>query len=110
MPDKRVITSIPAQEDYSAEFDAARRGYRWLFDGLHRLDFFAWLRTRPLWDFIMVLLLLGGATLTATGCYLAVSRIKRDLGAAKAYVTRRNTPEPGMSASVAPLGREPPVR
>ena len=59
--------------------DADGRGYRWLFSGLHRLDFAAWLRTRPIWDMIMLVLLLGGIGITATGAYLALSRIKRDL-------------------------------
>jgi len=59
--------------------DADGRGYRWLFSGLHRLDFAAWLRLRPTWDMIMLALLLGGIGITATGTYLALSRIKRDL-------------------------------
>ena len=59
--------------------DADGRGYRWLFSGLHRLDFAAWLRSRPIWDIIMLVLLLGGIGITATGSYLALSRIKRDL-------------------------------
>ena len=59
--------------------DADGRGYRWLFSGLHRLDFAAWLRSRPIWDIIMLMLLLGGIGITATGAYLALSRIKRDL-------------------------------
>ena len=59
--------------------DSDRRGYRWLFDGLHRVDFFAWLRVRPLWDFVVVLLLLGGIAITGSGCYLGVMRVKRDV-------------------------------
>jgi hypothetical protein len=64
--------------------DSARRGYRWLFDGLHHLDFFAWMRWRPLWDVIVLLLLFGGIGVTSTGCYLAISRIRRDLRSAAA--------------------------
>ena len=59
--------------------DANGRGSRWLFSGLHRLDFFGWLRVRPLWDAIVLVLLLGGLAVTGTGVYLAVVRIKRDL-------------------------------
>jgi hypothetical protein len=59
--------------------DPDRRGYRWLFDGMHRLDFFAWLRMRPLWDAVMLLLLIGGLALTGTGFILALTRIKRDV-------------------------------
>ena len=59
--------------------DANGRGQRWLFSGLHRLDFTQWLRMRPVWDIVMLLLLLGGLGGTTTGVYLAISRIKRDL-------------------------------
>jgi hypothetical protein len=55
------------------------RSYRWLFDGLHRWDFTGWLRTRPLWDAVMLFLLLGGTAGTLTGVYLALWRIRRDL-------------------------------
>jgi len=33
--------------------DATARWYRWLFGGLHRIDFTAWMRARPAWDVIM---------------------------------------------------------
>ena len=61
--------------------DDAERGYRWLFSGLHRWDFTATLRSRPLWDVIMLFLLLGSTAGVATGVYLAVRRIRLDLGA-----------------------------
>ena len=62
------------------KIDAGSRGYRWWFNGLHRLDFTAWLRARPFWDALMLVLLLGGIGVTATGAYLAFTRIRRDLG------------------------------
>jgi hypothetical protein len=62
------------------KIDAGSRGYRWWFNGLHRVDFTAWLRVRPFWDALMLVLLLGGVGVTATGAYLAFTRIRRDLG------------------------------
>jgi hypothetical protein len=59
--------------------DANSRGQRWLFSGFHRLDFTQWLRFRPVWDIVMIVLLAGGLGGTATGVYLALFRIKRDL-------------------------------
>jgi hypothetical protein len=59
--------------------DANGRGSRWLFSGLHRIDFFGWLRVRPIWDLVVLVLMLGGLGVTGTGVYLAVLRIKRDL-------------------------------
>jgi hypothetical protein len=69
----------PGTAELLRKVDADGRGYRWLFSGLHRLDFAAWLRLRPIWDTVTLALLLGGIALTATGTYLALSRIKRDL-------------------------------
>jgi len=39
----------------------------WLHQGLHRLDFAAVLRARPLWDLIMLLLMSGVTLLCVTG-------------------------------------------
>jgi len=59
--------------------DSNSRWHRWLFAGLHRLDFAAWLRTRPAWDIIVITLMLGGLAGSATGVYLAVRRIRSDV-------------------------------
>ncbi len=59
--------------------DSNSRWHRWLFAGLHRLDFSAWLRTRPAWDIIVITLMLGGLAGSATGVYLAVRRIRSDV-------------------------------
>ena len=69
----------PASGALVARIDGARRGYRWLFEGLHRIDFAPWLRARPVWDVLVIALLLGGIAVTGTGAYLALLRIKRDL-------------------------------
>jgi len=61
--------------------DGAERGYRWLFSGLHRWDFTATLRSRPLWDVIVLFLMLGSTAGVLTGVFLAVRRIRLDLGA-----------------------------
>ena len=61
--------------------DGAERGYRWLFNGLHRWDFTATLRARPLWDIVVLFLMLGSTAGVLTGVYLGVRRIRLDLGA-----------------------------
>jgi PepSY-associated TM region len=58
---------------------ATDRQRRWLFEGLHRIDFTAALRWRPVWDAVTILLLLGGIAVTGTGTWLGFLRIKRDL-------------------------------
>ena len=59
--------------------DSNARWHRWLFAGLHRLDFAAWLRKRPLWDIIVITLMVGGLAGSATGVYLAVRRLRSDV-------------------------------
>jgi len=59
--------------------DTEARWHRWLFAGLHRMDFAAWLRVRPAWDLIVITLMLGGIAASATGVYLALRRVRSDL-------------------------------
>jgi hypothetical protein len=49
--------------------------YRWLHQGLHRLDFAAAIRARPQWDAIMLLLMSGVTVVCATGAYLGYRRL-----------------------------------
>jgi uncharacterized iron-regulated membrane protein len=58
-----------------AKMDPGARGYRWLHEGLHRLDFTAWLRDRPTWDMMMLILLSGVTTVCVTGSYLGLRRL-----------------------------------
>ena len=59
--------------------DSAGRWQRWLFDGLHTLDFSAMLRGSMTWSALVLLLLAGRAALSATGTYLAVRRVIKDI-------------------------------
>jgi PepSY-associated TM region len=60
-----------------AKLDAESRAYRWLHEGLHRLDFAAWLRARPQWDLLMLLLMSGVTMVCVTGAYLGYRRLTR---------------------------------
>jgi hypothetical protein len=55
--------------------DSATRGYRWLHEALHRLDFSEALRHRPTWDILMLVLLSGTTVVCATGLYAAIRRV-----------------------------------
>jgi hypothetical protein len=59
--------------------DTSQRSYRWLFAALHRGDFAAIVRLRPIWDIMMWLLMLGVTVGAATGVWLGVDRIARTL-------------------------------
>jgi hypothetical protein len=52
------------------------RWYRWLFSAPHRGDL-AFLRQRPLWDIVMIFLMLGVTTGCITGAYMGFRRLTR---------------------------------
>ncbi len=52
---------------------------RWLYSGLHSLDFAFWYHKRPLWDIVMLVLLSGGLGTSLLGLYSGVRRLKTDL-------------------------------
>jgi hypothetical protein len=52
---------------------------RWLYHGLHSLDF-PWLYNhRPAWDIVVLLLLLGGTTLCVTSAIIAWKLLQRKI-------------------------------
>jgi uncharacterized iron-regulated membrane protein len=57
------------------KIDRATRGYRWMHQALHRLDFPEAIRRRPAWDVLMLILLSGTTVVCATGLYAAIRRV-----------------------------------
>ena len=53
---------------------------RWLFNGLHSLDFAFWYDRRPLWDIGVIALSLGGLASSGIGLWLGCGRVRRALG------------------------------
>lgn len=76
--------------------DEAGRQSRWLRNGLHSLDF---IRGRPLWDMLTLLLLAGVTAVCATGAWMSFRRISRDV-----RMMRRRTRT--KSAQNRPIGAE----
>ena len=80
-----ILTDEPATRVYLDPLTGAPRGiidsdsrwYRWLHVGLHTLDFSPALRSRPLWDALMVALLAGVTALCGTGTWLGWRRYIR---------------------------------
>jgi len=52
---------------------------RWLYSGLHSLDFAFWYHQRPLWVIGMILLLAGGLGVSLIGLYFGLKRMKNDI-------------------------------
>lgn len=66
----------PAMSQVLASIPRLARLERWLYNGLHSFDF-GYLYTRPLWDVVLLVLLLGGLASSAIGLYLGVRRVGR---------------------------------
>ena len=65
----------PADARFVARTHRFSRIERWLFNGLHSLDFAFWYDKRPLWDFGMIALSLGALLSSAIGLYLGFRRL-----------------------------------
>ena len=77
----------PVTGDLAAKIDRHARGYRWWHQGLHRMDFLPWLRARPQWDALMLLLMSGVTLLCVTGAYLGYRRlVKPGSGSLDKYI------------------------
>ena len=57
--------------------DRSRRVYRWLYNGLHSLDIPGLVNRRPLWDAVMLALLLAGFVASVTGVVIGLKRLRR---------------------------------
>lgn len=57
--------------------DDGAKGFRWLHLALHRVDFASWVRIRPLWDLIVVLLLLPATAICGLGAWLGLKKLAR---------------------------------
>ncbi len=55
--------------------DSNAKTYRWVFNALHAGDFHAVARFRPVWDFFMLILLIGVTIGVGTGTWLGFRRI-----------------------------------
>ena len=69
----------PARSRLLATVHRLNRVERWLYNGLHSLDFAFWYSKRPLWDIGMILLCAGALVSSAIGLCLGMTRLWRDV-------------------------------
>lgn len=81
--------------------DAPARQARWLSSALHDFDWPV-IRRRPIWDFVVLPLLLGVTVATALGTWLGWTRLGRDLRAIGSLRRRRRKPVPAGAATSGP--------
>ena len=59
--------------------DRERQWFRWVFNALHRGDFSALIRSRPIWDLMMWPLMLGVTVGALTGTWIGFRRLVRSV-------------------------------
>jgi hypothetical protein len=69
----------PALAQVLAGVHRLQRLERWLYNGLHSLDFGFWYYRRPLWDIGVIVLCLGALVTSTIGFWLGFKRLKRGL-------------------------------
>jgi hypothetical protein len=76
-PDTTSYYIDPAMGRVVARTHRYARLERWLFNGLHSLDFSFWYASRPLWDIGMILLSIGALATSLIGLCLGFRRLAR---------------------------------
>jgi len=84
----------PALGEIVARAHKFSRLERWLFNGLHSLDFSFWYTQRPLWDIGMIVLSLGALGTSLLGLYLGLKRVRRDIAGLRTKRLRAAAGEP----------------
>ena len=92
----------PEMSQVLSQVHRLNRVERWLYNGLHSLDFAFWYSS-PLWDVGMIALCLGGVASSGIGLLLGIRRLRR--GAVRTAGSLIGAPpvsEPGSSISGSP--------
>ena len=87
----------PAMSRILSQVHRYSRVERWLYNGLHSLDFAFWYDRRPLWDVVMIVLLVGGLTTSSLGLFLGIRRLRRAAARAASPEATRVMPNPALS-------------
>ncbi|HZF28256.1 MAG TPA: PepSY domain-containing protein [Gammaproteobacteria bacterium] len=78
-PERTWVYVDPRMSQIVAVVHRWSRLERWLYNGLHSLDFGFWYDKRPLWDVGMIALCLGALASSGIGLWLGLKRLRRDL-------------------------------
>jgi hypothetical protein len=82
----------------ASRLDRGSRMNRWLYKGLHDLDFPFLYYRRPLWDIVIVILSLGGIAVSVTSALPAWRRLARHAR----RVTHASRPAPALTGALTP--------
>ena len=84
----------PEMSQVLAQIHRLNRVERWLYNGLHSLDFSFWYDRRPLWDIGMIALCLGGLASSGIGLFMGVKRMRRAASRTTKRLVAAAAPEP----------------
>lgn len=82
-------------------YDSNGRIYRWVTHGLHSFDL-PGLRRRPIWDLVVVPLLILVTLICATGTWMGINKVRRDLRRSRKH--RRHRAGRGVSVGASGVG------
>lgn len=68
--------------------DGTTQRYRWLLNAMHNMDL-AFMRARPVWDIITIILLAAVTVACATGAWLSFTRIGTDVTRIREFFSRK---------------------
>jgi uncharacterized iron-regulated membrane protein len=78
-PDKTWIYVDPEVGQVVGQVNRFNRVERWLYNGLHTLDFSFMYYNRPLWDAVVIVLSLGGTIVSGIGLFMGLKRLRRGI-------------------------------
>jgi len=89
--DKTWIYVDPEVGQVVGQVNRSNRVERWLYNGLHTLDFAFIYYNRPLWDAVVIVLSLGGTIVSGIGLFMGLKRLRRGVQrTAKSFSTTVN--------------------
>src|SRR6185369_498307 len=77
--DKTWLYVDPEVAQVVGQVNRSNRVERWLYNGLHTLDFSFLYYNRPVWDAVVIALSLGGTAVSTIGLFLAFKRLRRGI-------------------------------
>jgi hypothetical protein len=98
----------PSNSTMLSQVTRLSRVERWLYNGLHSLDFPVFYDLRPLWDIGMLVLLVGGLASSSIGLGLGFSRVARGVRRLLPFDVARGKPSRGGEPAPATPAQAPP--
>ena len=94
-PKQTWVYIDPVMGQVAGQLHRGDRIQRWLYHGLHSLDFSFWYGNRRVWEIGMIVLSLGGTAVSGIGFWIGIKRLGRGLK----RMVKSHAPAPGQVQS-----------